>query len=254
MARTLLLDLDGTLVDTVPDLAAALNRLMRARSLPAFSQPQVAGMVGDGVVALVGKAFAARGLQPDPAAAQDFTADYQAHVAIDSRLYPNVPQALNGLIHQGWQLAVCTNKPEQAARLLLRTLGLLPLMRVVGGGDSFPGAKARPCAPAGHPGAGQRDAWAGGDAGGPSQRCRGGASGRRNMRVRRLGLRRARNGGGQRGGGARHRSGRRHRQPVAAGGCVTSLDAADACRPQGPPTGDFAQNVMPQAGNTAVAA
>ena len=144
MARTLLLDLDGTLVDTVPDLAAALNRLMRARSLPAFSQPQVAGMVGDGVVALVGKAFAAHGRQPDQTAAQDFTTDYQAHVAIDSRLYPNVRQALNGLVRQGWQLAACTNKPEHAARLLLRTLGLLPLMRAVGGGDSFPTRKPDP--------------------------------------------------------------------------------------------------------------
>lgn len=144
MARTLLLDLDGTLVDTVPDLAAALNRLMHARSMPTFSHPQVAAMVGDGVAALVGRAFAARGRQPDQTAVQDFTADYEAHVAVDSRLYPNVLAALHGLIRQGWQLAICTNKPEQAARLLLRRLGLLPLICAVGGGDSFPARKPDP--------------------------------------------------------------------------------------------------------------
>ena len=52
VARTLLLDLDGTLVDTVPDLATALNRLMKSRSLPVFSHAQVAAMVGDGVAVL----------------------------------------------------------------------------------------------------------------------------------------------------------------------------------------------------------
>ena len=56
MARTLLLDLDGTLVDTVPDLAAALNRLLRVRGLAALSQSEVASMVGDGVAKLVERA------------------------------------------------------------------------------------------------------------------------------------------------------------------------------------------------------
>ena len=56
--RALLFDLDGTLVDTVPDLAAALNRLMASRDLPPFSASESAGMVGDGVARLVEKAFA----------------------------------------------------------------------------------------------------------------------------------------------------------------------------------------------------
>ena len=65
VARTLLLDLDGTLVNSVPDLAAALNRLMRPRGLAAFSMPEAALMVGDGVAPLVERAFAARGRAPD---------------------------------------------------------------------------------------------------------------------------------------------------------------------------------------------
>ena len=144
MPRTLLLDLDGTLVDTVPDLAAALNRLMAARSLPAFRHPQVAAMVGDGIAALVAKAFAAHHRQPDPADLDQFAADYAAHAAIDSKLFPDVLPVLSGLAADGWQLAVCTNKPEQAARALLDAVGLLGLLCTVGGGDSFAARKPDP--------------------------------------------------------------------------------------------------------------
>ena len=142
--RTLLLDLDGTLVDTVPDLAAALNRLMQARRLPLFNAQQVAAMVGDGVAVLVTRAFAAHDRQPDAAAITEFAADYAAHAAIESKLYPGVLPALTGLAQEGWRLAVCTNKPEQAARTLLQALQVLPLFCAVGGGDSFPVRKPDP--------------------------------------------------------------------------------------------------------------
>jgi len=144
MPRTLLLDLDGTLVDTVPDLAAALNRLMRGRGLAPFTHAETASMVGDGVAVLVARAFAARGAAADAAAVTDFSADYAAHVADESRVYPGVPAALRGLAAEGWRLAVCTNKPEAAARLLLTALDLSPLICAVGGGDSFPVRKPDP--------------------------------------------------------------------------------------------------------------
>lgn len=144
MPRTLLLDLDGTLVDTVPDLAAALNRLMRARGLAPFDFPSTAAMVGDGVVRLVEKAFAARGLRPDADAIASFASDYERHAAVESRLFPNVHEILLGLRDEGWRLAVCTNKPEGAARALLSALGLSPLIAAVGGGDSFPARKPDP--------------------------------------------------------------------------------------------------------------
>jgi phosphoglycolate phosphatase len=144
VARTLLLDLDGTLVDTVPDLAAALNRLMQARGLPIFSHVQVAAMVGDGVAVLTARAFAAHNVQPDATAVADLSADYTAHVAVASRLYPHVLPVLTELTQQGWRLAVCTNKPEKAARLLLHAVGVLPLLYAVGGGDSFAWRKPDP--------------------------------------------------------------------------------------------------------------
>ena len=144
VTRTLLLDLDGTLVDTVPDLAAALNRLMQARGLPPFTHPQVAAMVGDGVAVLTARAFAARGRTPDAAAISELMDDYSAHVAVDSRLYEGVLPTLTALAAQGWRLAVCTNKPAEAAQELLRALGVLPLLSAVGGGDSFAMRKPDP--------------------------------------------------------------------------------------------------------------
>jgi phosphoglycolate phosphatase len=144
VARTLLFDLDGTLVDTLPDLAAALNRLMRARGLPVLSDQQVAGMIGDGVAVLVARAFAAPDRKPDDTAVAEMSADYTAHVAVDSRPYPQVLPVLTELAQQGWHLAVCTNKPEQAARRLLQAVGLLPLLCAIGGGDSFSARKPDP--------------------------------------------------------------------------------------------------------------
>lgn len=144
MARTLLLDLDGTLVDTAPDLAAALNRLMIRRGLEPFTFTETAAFVGDGVAALVRKAFARRGQTADQDAIDGFAADYGANAAIDSRLYPDVLPTLRDLAGEGWRLAVCTNKPAAAARSILTALGLADMMRAVGAGDSFPVRKPDP--------------------------------------------------------------------------------------------------------------
>lgn len=144
MTRTLLLDLDGTLVDSVPDLASALNRLMRARGLAEFSHAETAGMVGDGVTRLVERAFAARRRSPDAQAVAEYVADYTDHVAVATRAYPGVPEGLEVLAREGWRFGVCTNKPEAAARALLSALGLLRYFAAIGGGDSFPTRKPDP--------------------------------------------------------------------------------------------------------------
>jgi phosphoglycolate phosphatase len=142
--RTLLLDLDGTLVNTVPDLTAVLNRLMRSRDLAEFTQPETARMVGDGVAKLVERAFTARGRSPDSEAVADFSADYGAHAAVESQPYPGVVEGLRQLDEDGWRLGVCTNKPEAAARSLLSALGLDSRFGAIGGGDSFPVRKPDP--------------------------------------------------------------------------------------------------------------
>ncbi len=144
MTRTLLLDLDGTLVDSVPDLAAALNRLMLARGLAAFDHAAVTAMVGDGAAALLARAFAARGTAQDAAALDDFLADYTAHATVATRPFPGVEDGLRRLAAEGWRLAVCTNKPEAAARALLGGLGLADHFAAIGGGDSFAVRKPDP--------------------------------------------------------------------------------------------------------------
>lgn len=144
MTRTLLLDLDGTLVDSVPDLAAALNRLMLDRSRPPFSHAQVAAMVGDGAPALVEKAFAARGGDQDAAALAEFLADYGAHATDQTRAFPGVDETLKLLAAEGWRLAVCTNKPIAPTRALLAALELQRHFDAIGAGDSFPVRKPDP--------------------------------------------------------------------------------------------------------------
>jgi phosphoglycolate phosphatase len=144
MPRTAVFDLDGTLVDSAPDLHAALDRLMAARGLPPFTRPEVVAMIGDGVKVLVERALAARGLAFDPAALEEFSADYTAHAAVETRLFPGIAEVLAGLEAAGWRLAVCTNKPAAATAALLGALGLADRFAAVGGGDSFPARKPDP--------------------------------------------------------------------------------------------------------------
>ena len=144
MIGTLLLDLDGTLVDSVPDLVASVNWLMASRGLPPFTAPELAPLVGDGAPALLRKAMQARGREAAPADIEAFLADYTANPAERSRPYPGVPETLAGLQRARWRMAVCTNKPEKAARRLLGAVGLLPFFAAIGGGDSFPVRKPDP--------------------------------------------------------------------------------------------------------------
>jgi phosphoglycolate phosphatase len=142
--RCLLFDLDGTLVDSVPDLASALNFMLAARGLTPFAEAAVAAMVGDGVGVLIARAFAARGAVPDAAAVADYTARYGAHVADATRPYPGAHAALARLAGEGWTLAVATNKPERLAHAVLEATGLDDFFASVGGGDSFPVRKPDP--------------------------------------------------------------------------------------------------------------
>ncbi len=144
MQRTLVLDLDGTLVDSVPDLAAALNRGMAVRGLAAFSRPDTAAMVGDGARVLYARACTARGAPFDEAGFECFLADYTDHAAVESRAFPGAVEAMRLMQGQGWRFAVCTNKHVAATRALLEAIGLAPWFAAVGGGDSFPVRKPDP--------------------------------------------------------------------------------------------------------------
>ncbi|HXZ02193.1 MAG TPA: phosphoglycolate phosphatase [Stellaceae bacterium] len=147
MKRTaLLFDLDGTLVDSVPDLAAAANRLLAELGRPPLGEAEIAAMVGDGVAKLVERALAARqagNAALAPAIAR-FTALYAADAATLTRPYPGVPEGLAALAEAGVALAICTNKLEQVTRRVLDGLGLAHYFAVVLGGDSLPARKPDP--------------------------------------------------------------------------------------------------------------
>jgi len=144
MQPLMVFDLDGTLVDSVPDLAAALNRLMASRAQAPFEREQVAGFVGDGVRMLLERAFRARGTVPDATALADFMRDYEANAAVLTEPYPGVRETLERFAAAGWRMAVCTNKPEAPARTLLDALDLARYFAAVGGGDSFAVRKPDP--------------------------------------------------------------------------------------------------------------
>ncbi len=141
---TMVLDLDGTLVDSVPDLTAAVNHMLVARGLAPYGEADVKGMVGDGTPKLVARAFAGRATPEDATGHADFLTYYAAHTTDITRPFPGVPETLATLSAAGWRLAVCTNKPEGPARTLLGNLGLAPFFVAVGGGDSFPFRKPDP--------------------------------------------------------------------------------------------------------------
>lgn len=144
MQRTLILDLDGTLIDSVPDLMAALNRLMAARGLAPFDRATTASFVGDGAGVLVKRAFAARGGEADDAALASFLEDYTANAAIDTVAFPGAVETLKRVTEDGWKVAVCTNKPQAATWAVLDALDLSRWFAAVGGGDSFPVRKPDP--------------------------------------------------------------------------------------------------------------
>ena len=142
----LVFDLDGTLVDSVMDLRAALNEVLRERGHRALSRAEVKHMIGEGVPALVARALAASGADPAeaPMALPRFLEIYEANPTQLSRPYPGVPETLATLRRRGYRTAICTNKPQQATLAVMQGLDLLPLFDGIAGGDRFPVRKPHP--------------------------------------------------------------------------------------------------------------
>lgn len=133
--RGIIFDLDGTLIDSEADLRAALNRLLADRGLSPLNAASVRGMIGDGAAKLVERAFAAHGRTAGPAELDEFLEDYEANATVATVAYPGVAAALTALAARGHKMAVCTNKPERAARDVLAALGLERFFTAVRGGD-----------------------------------------------------------------------------------------------------------------------
>lgn len=139
-------DLDGTLVDSAPDLRAALNEMLRERGRPSLALGQVKRMVGDGVPTLVQRALAASGVDPAdaPEALPRFLEIYEANAIRFSRPYPAVPETLSTLRRRGYLTAICTNKPQRATIAVIEGLGLSGLFDGIAGGDRYAVRKPDP--------------------------------------------------------------------------------------------------------------
>jgi phosphoglycolate phosphatase len=143
----LVFDLDGTLIDSVPDLTDSLNEVLRERGYAGtLSRAEVKPMVGDGMPTLIARAFAARGGSAEEAAAAypRYVALYEAQATRLTRPYPGVVETLGALRRRGYRCAVCTNKVQQATEIVLRDLGLASLFDGVAGGDRYPVHKPDP--------------------------------------------------------------------------------------------------------------
>jgi phosphoglycolate phosphatase len=132
-------DLDGTLVDSLRDLAESANELLAACGCAPHSEAAIGRMVGEGAATLVARAFAAAGAVPPPDALERFLAIYDARPLRHTRPYAGVPELLTKLADAS-TLAVLTNKPLAATRAILAGLELLPFFgaRVLGGDGPLP--------------------------------------------------------------------------------------------------------------------
>jgi phosphoglycolate phosphatase len=144
-ARAVIFDLDGTLVDTAPDLMAATNHVLSLLKRRPITMPEVRTFVGRGARILIERGVAATGDAIDEASLSyyhaEFLRHYEGHTADRSEIFPGVVALLNQLADVGIKAGVCTNKPEGLSRQLLDALDLNRFFGAVVGPDTIGIAK-----------------------------------------------------------------------------------------------------------------
>jgi phosphoglycolate phosphatase len=143
--KAVIFDLDGTLIDSAPDLHAALNRLMAMEGRRLLKIYEVVRMIGDGVPKLVERGYQATGELPDNLELnkkiEHFIEDYEKNSTNLTTLFPNVTETLKVLIKNQVQLGICTNKPQAATLKVLQHFGLTNIFQAVVGGDQLQGVR-----------------------------------------------------------------------------------------------------------------
>ena len=141
-------DLDGTLVDSAPDLASALNTVLDKRGFFTLSIETVRTMIGNGVPKLVERGFNAVGMRLDAGQLEElvdiFVQEYVTCATEQTRPFPQVVEVLDQLREMNIPMGVCTNKPEALSRQILDGLGLSGYFSSVVGGDSTTARKPDP--------------------------------------------------------------------------------------------------------------
>lgn len=145
---TIVFDLDGTLVDTAPDLVGATNHALADVGLAPVSADSLRPWISFGARRMIVEALASTGTaHPEPEVDRLlalFLAYYEANIALESRPFPGVRDVIATLRAEGARLAVCTNKRESLSRLLLTELGMLQNFDALAGRDTFPVSKPHP--------------------------------------------------------------------------------------------------------------
>ena len=146
MVRCVMFDLDGTLVDTAPEIADAVNDSLRRLGRPAASEEQVRGWIGHGAREMLGKALTAAGVGATSANAQweSFRHDYLERCGTRSRVYPGVVPMLERLRAAGTNLALLTNKESAFAHRVLVKHDLNAYFDAIVAGDTLPVKKPHP--------------------------------------------------------------------------------------------------------------
>jgi len=142
--KNVIFDLDGTLIDSAPDLHAAANKMLATMSLAPLSLEAVTSFIGNGVPKLVERCLEVYDLPTSPDAVSAYLGLYDADPATLTRPYPGVVACLATLKAAGCKMAVCTNKPEAPARLILDSLNLSQYFDFIAGGDTYPTMKPDP--------------------------------------------------------------------------------------------------------------
>lgn len=142
---TVVFDLDGTLVDTAPDLLNALNHVLTHAGLEEVDLQTVAGMIGHGAKAMIRQGMAHQNITPSEAGLDAlfdrFLVYYSEHISVGSRPFDRAPEILDELAAAGAILSVCTNKKQDLSDQLLEALGLAPRFAAILGADSVPSKK-----------------------------------------------------------------------------------------------------------------
>ena len=142
--KVVIFDLDGTLIDSAPDLHRAANLVLQSEGLPAISFEQARSFIGHGAADLMRKVMRASGLGDDAGEHARLLAKFMGHYEGEpglTTLYPGVVDALARLEAMGCTMGLCTNKPEQPTRIALRHFGLDRYMQAVASGDTLPQRK-----------------------------------------------------------------------------------------------------------------
>ena len=141
--KTALFDLDGTLIASVPDLAAAINLTRADFGLPAIPEETIRDAIGEGMRSLVQRTIPELRDRLDELLATQ-KRNYAEHCLDKTRLYPDTKETLLALREAGWKLALVTNKPAELTGKIVDGLGLAPLLDVVIGGGDAPTLKPDP--------------------------------------------------------------------------------------------------------------